>query len=120
MSKTVETEYGLACSNCFEKVGNCNCHFGSCAICHEDFPDSELYEYRGVTACEPHFKELQEKRDYQRKQVIETTEKSVKSQADGEWANGGYKTMKTDMGGNPIPSKTKEPLALKDYEDGKL
>lgn len=120
MSRAVETEYGLACSNCYEKVGHCSCQFGSCAICHEDFPDSELYEYRGVEACEKHFQEAQGKRDYQRRQVMETTEKSVRSQAGGEWSNGGYKTMKTDMSGSPIPTKTIEPLSLKDYEDGKL
>lgn len=50
---------------------------------------------------------------------MEVTEHSIRSQADGEWANGGYKTMKTDAGGRPI-TKVKEPQILKDYEDGKL
>jgi len=90
-----------------------------CAICKQEFDDGEMYEYRGVLACEEHFDEVIEKRDYQRQQVMETTEASVRSQADGEWANGGYKTMKTDNGGRPI-TKVKEPQALKDYEDGKL
>lgn len=119
MSRTLETEYGLACSNCFEKVGNCSCNFGSCAICHEECPDSELYEYRGVEACEEHFKEAQGKRDYQRQRIMETTDTSIRSQADGEWQNGGYKTMKTDAGGRPV-TKIKEPQMLKDYEGGKL
>jgi hypothetical protein len=90
-----------------------------CAICGDYFDDSETYEYRGVMSCQEHFDELCGKRDYQRSQVMETTEASVRSQANGEWANGGYKTMKTDAGGRPI-TKVKEPLSLKDYEDGKL
>ncbi len=90
-----------------------------CAICGGYFNDSDTYEYRGVMACQEHFDELIEKRDYQRQQIMETTEKSVRSQADGEWANGGYKTMKTDAGGRPI-TRVNEPQILKDYEDGKL
>lgn len=90
-----------------------------CAICGGYFDDSETYEYRGVMACEEHFDELIEKRDYQRSQVIETTEHAVRSQADGEWQRGGYKTMKVDEGGRPI-TKVREPQSIKDYEDGKL
>lgn len=88
-------------------------------ICGGYFDDSETYEYRGVMACEEHFDELCQKRDAQRQQVIETTQASVRSQADGEWHNGGYKTMKTDNGGRPI-TKVREPQTLKDYEDGLL
>lgn len=47
------------------------------------------------------------------------SESSAKPQVSGEWMNGGYKTMKTDLGGNPV-AKIKEPLALKDYEGGTL
>lgn len=90
-----------------------------CQICKEYFEDSETYEYRGAMACEEHFDELIAKRDYQRQQVMETTEASIKSQAGGEWMNGGYKTMKTDADSSPI-TKVKEPQSLKDYEDGKL
>jgi hypothetical protein len=89
-----------------------------CIICKQEFDDDQMYEYRGVLACEEHFDEAIEKRDYQRQQVIETTEASVRSQAGGEWQNGGYKTMKVDKGGRPI-TKIKEPQILKDYEDGK-
>lgn len=119
MGRYVETSYGQACSNCFEKVGNCSCKFLKCAVCGEEFPDSELYEYRGAVACEKHHEEMISKRDEQRRQVMQTTEASVRSQADGEWHNGGYKTMKTDAGGRAI-TKVKEPQSLKDYEDGKL
>ena len=90
-----------------------------CAICGGYFDDSDTYEYRGVMSCGEHFDELVAKRDYQRQQVMETTEKSVRSQADGEWWYGGYKNMKTDAAGRPI-TRIKEPLSLKDYEDGKL
>lgn len=90
-----------------------------CAICGNYFDDSETYEYRGVMSCAEHFDELQGKRDEQRQRVMEITDTAVRSQADGEWSNGGYKTMKTDAGGRPI-TEIKEPLALKNYEDGKL
>lgn len=79
-----------------------------------------MMEYRGFVFHEECFDEGTERVDAKRKEVMEVTEHSIKSQADGEWANGGYKTMKTDMGGNPIPSKVNEPLILKDYEAGIL
>lgn len=90
-----------------------------CAICGDYFDDSETYEYRGVMSCEEHFDELQDRRNFKRQQIIESQDKKIRSQADGEWANGGYKTMKTDAGGRPI-TKIREPLDVKDYEDGKL
>ena len=90
-----------------------------CAICGDYFDDSETYEYRGFIFCEEHFDEGIERVDEKRSFVMETTEKSVRSQADGEWANGVYKTMKTDAGGRPI-TKVSEPQVLKDYENGKL
>lgn len=90
-----------------------------CAICGDYFDDSETYEYRGVMSCQPHFDELCGKRDEQRQRVMEVTDKSIRSQADGEWQNGGYKNMKVDAGGRPV-TKVREPQILKDYEDGKL
>lgn len=108
------------CANCFEYPENCRgCEFNECAICQEELTDSETYEYRGVFSCAEHFKELQEKRDYQRKQVMEVVDHSVRSQADGEWQNGGYKTMKVGHDGRPVTT-IKEPMSLKDYEEGKL
>lgn len=90
-----------------------------CQVCKEMFDDSETYEYRGFTFCEEHFDEGIEKVDYKRSEVIETVDKSSRSQADGEWQRGGYKTMKVDEGGRPV-TKVKEPQILKDYEDGVL
>jgi hypothetical protein len=90
-----------------------------CQLCKELFDDSETYEYRGFMFCEEHFDEGIKRVDEKRSFVIETTEKSVRSQADGEWQNGGYKTMKTDAGGRPI-TKVKEPQVLQEYERGEL
>jgi len=45
-----------------------------CQICKEMFSDSDTYEYRGAMSCQPHFEELQGKRDYQRQEVIEENE----------------------------------------------
>ena len=123
--KTVEVEYvpgkkKLACASCYEYVENClGCEWHNCAICGEELSDSEAYEYRGAIACATHHEEMIKKRDYQRQQIIENTDKQIRSQADGEWMNGGYKNMKVDAGGRPI-TKIKEPQDIKDYEDGKL
>lgn len=80
----------------------------------------DFYEYRGFDFHEECFDEGVKKVDSKRKEVQEVIEHSVKSQAGGEWMNGGYKTMKTDKSGSPIPSKVTEPQILKDYESGKL
>lgn len=47
------------------------------------------------------------------------TDHSIRSQADGEWQNGGYRTMKVGTDGRPIV-KAKEPVILQEYESGKL
>ena len=100
-----------------------------CQLCKEeikcpDFGDgtfdySDIYEYRGFTFHEKCFDEGVKKVDNKRQEVMEVTEHSIRSQADGEWQNGGYKTMKTDAGGRPI-TKVKEPMILQNYEQGKL
>ena len=90
-----------------------------CQLCKELFDDSETYEYRGFLFCEKHFNEGIKRVNEKRSFVIEATEKSIRSQADGEWAHGGYKTMRTDAGGRPI-TKVKEPLVLQEYERGEL
>lgn len=102
---------GLICGNKW-----CGEVHEECAICKKVISSSDAYEYRGFISCSPHFEELQAKVDYKRSEVIATVEHSTKSQAGGEWHNGGYKTMKTDMGGNPI-TKVNEPQILKDYEN---
>ncbi len=90
-----------------------------CQICNEMFDDSNTYEYRGFTSCSEHFDELQEKVNFKRSQVMEVVDHSIRSQVDGEWHNGGYKTMKVGTDGRPITS-VKEPQILKDYENGIL
>ena len=80
---------------------------------------SDVYEYRGFDFHQKCFEEGCKKVDEKRAQVIETTEKSIRSQADGEWQNGGYKTMNVGADGRPI-TKVREPQVLKDYENGQL
>lgn len=41
-----------------------------CSVCKQEFEDSELYEYRGALACEPHFDEAIGKRDFERAEVM--------------------------------------------------
>lgn len=112
------------CDFCGEYT-RCSCRFEKCAICGVSYsnfdPDEnhQMFEYRGVLGCSKCIDEVREKREYQRQQVIETTEHSIKSQVNGEWHNGGHKYMKVDVGGNPI-TKVREPLILQDYENGIL
>lgn len=105
------------CQYCFELTPNCVCRWNTCAECGERIPDSHASEYRGRIWCEGKhdFDEQVAKRDFERQEVIEEVEKSVRSQADGEWVNGGYKTMKAGADGKPI-TKIKEPYRLRKYE----
>lgn len=104
------------CASCFEYPENCvGCEWHECSICGEELADSETYEYRGAFACAKHHEESIRQRDVQRQEVMAETEHAVRSQADSEWQNGGYKTMKTDAGGRPI-TMVKEPERLKVYE----
>ena len=106
--------YDLVCDN--EWCGEIHV---KCSTCGKVLNQSDAYDYRGFIFCEEHFKEGQGKVEFRRKEVSEMTEHAVRSQADGEWQNGGYKYMKTDKGGKPI-TKIKEPKSLEDYEKGNL
>ena len=117
MSKCVicEKEFsGLKCSNEW-----CNQEYIKCQLCKEIIPSYEIYEYRGFNSCEKCFDDLKNKVDDKRERVIETTDKAIRSQLDGEWINGGYKYMNVDKSGRPA-GKVQEPQILKDYEDGIL
>lgn len=106
------------CQYCFEEVKNCICHWNTCAECGKRIPDSHASEYRGRVWCESEhdFDEQVAKMDFERQEVMAETDHAVRSQADGEWHNGGHKTMKTDPNtGRPI-TKIKEPARLKRYE----
>lgn len=108
-----------ACEYCFEK--KCICNWYQCALCKKRINSQGTYEYRGFHSCEECFEALQERVERKRKEVSEVTAHSIKSQANGEWMNGGYKTMKTDPHtGAPIPSSLKIPQILSDYEKGIL
>ena len=101
----------------------------TCQLCKKviDTPDfgdgvldySDIYDYRGFTFHEKCFDEGIKKVDYKRQEVMEVVEHSISSQTDGEWQNGGYKTMKVGADGKPI-TKVKEPMILQDYEKGIL
>lgn len=106
---------GLVCANKW-----CGEIHVECSICEKILNQSDAYDYRGFIFCQPHLEEGRGKVEHKRKEVMEVAEHSVRSQASGEWQNGGYKTMKCDNGGRPIPSEIKEPMALQDYENGKL
>jgi hypothetical protein len=41
-----------------------------CSVCKKALAEDETYEYRGAYACEEHFDEAIEKRDFERAEVI--------------------------------------------------
>lgn len=102
------------------------CQYCKKEINTSDFGDgtfdySDVYDYRGFSFHEKCFEEGVKKVEIRRKEIMEETEHSLKSQANGEWYNGGYKYMKTDPHtGKPLVKKVKEPQKLKDYEEGIL
>lgn len=49
-----------------------------CSICKEEFDESDIYEYRGAYACEPHFEEAQGKRNWERQEIMEEENHKMK------------------------------------------
>jgi len=49
----------------------------TCSKCNASLEPHEAYEYRGAVACEDHFDEVCESRDYQRREII--AEESTKT-----------------------------------------
>jgi len=92
-----------------------------CAICRQMFDLSELYEYRGVIACEKHFDELQEKRNYQRAEIIEDNEhRTAPFKGIDTASNTTLGKANKELLSKQIDIAKKEPARLKNYEDGKL
>jgi hypothetical protein len=92
-----------------------------CQICKKKFKYCDVYEYRGFFSCEKHFKELQDKVNYKRREVMEITEHSIKSQRNGEFINNYQKYNINNVAEDGLPFITpKEPQILKDYENGIL
>lgn len=105
---------GLVCQNEW-----CNEIHVECSTCKKVLNQSDAYDYRGFIFCKEHFNEGQKKVENKRNEIIRTQDKMIRSQADGEWQNGGYKTMKVGADGRPI-TKIKEPKIVEDYEKGVL
>jgi len=92
-----------------------------CALCKQQFEDSEMYEYRGFLSCQPHFDEVIERVDTKRAMVMETVEASTMSQRRGEFVNNHHKYSRNNVAPDGLPIiKIKEPQILKDYEAGEL
>ncbi len=102
------------------------CRFYKCTLCgvsYSNFDADEthqIFEYRGVLGCGKCIDEVREKRDEQRARVIEMTEHAVSSQRKGHFVNNlSDNKMKFASDGLPI-IQINEPLALQEYEAGKL
>lgn len=57
------------CEKCFYPISACVCQ--ECKVCKKSFPPNELYEYRGIVACNECIDSAREKRDFERQEVIE-------------------------------------------------
>lgn len=92
-----------------------------CSVCKKWFDLSELYDYRGIIACAKHFDEAIEKRDMQRAEVMQATERSVSSQRNGEFVNNRAKYNLGNVANDGLPiMKIKEPQILQEYESRSL
>lgn len=92
-----------------------------CQLCKKYFDDSETYEYRGFMFCSEHFDEGVKRVDEKRLFVMEVVEKSTESQRKGEFINNNEKYNLGNVAGDGLPiMRVKEPLVLKEYEEGKL
>lgn len=92
-----------------------------CQLCKDEVLDcSDVYNYRGFPFHEKCFDEGVKKVDEKRQEVMKENEYSLLSQSAGEWMNGGYRTMKTDITGKPIIKNPKQSQRLTDYENGIL
>lgn len=121
----------LKCQNCGKKLKEinhndlictnkwCGEEHARCSICKKVFTTMNIYDYRNFYFCEAHFDEGKEGVNYRRQEAIEASMIAPRSVADGEWHRGGYKYMKVDEKGEPIPSEVKEPQVVADYEAGK-
>lgn len=42
-----------------------------CGVCKKEFEASDIYEYRGAFGCSEHFEEVQEKRNFERQEIMQ-------------------------------------------------
>lgn len=87
-----------------------------CRKCKAPLDDHEAYEYRGSFACEAHFDEVIEMRDFERSQIIREEENKTKvfkglDLTDSAIGKANKKLLKTR-----IEIAGKESQRLKNYE----
>ena len=107
------------CEYCFEKESECVCRWTKCDECGKRIPESHASEYRGRKWCEGghDFDEQVAKRDFQRQEVMEELNASVKSQRVGEFLNNRSKYHLGNVASDGLPViKIKEPLRVQEYE----
>ena len=87
-----------------------------CSICGEEFEDSELYEYRGVIACHPHFEELQNKRNFERQQIIAEEKHKTEKFRGLDLSDSTIGKVNKSILKKEIEISKKESLRIKTYE----
>lgn len=76
------------CQHCFEKQKNCVCRFYNCCICKNQFPESMIYEHRGVYACEEHIDIARGAREAQRQEIIDEVNLGRESEKETRYREG--------------------------------
>lgn len=93
----------------------------TCQICHLRFADSETYEYRGFMFCEEHFEEGIKRVDRKRDFVMETLDKTIKSQRNGEFIHNRLKYHQGNVAPDGLPIiPIKPPMVEEEYRNGIL
>ncbi|WP_217874322.1 hypothetical protein [Pseudoalteromonas shioyasakiensis] len=89
-----------------------------CSKCKKQLESHEAYEYRGAVACEDHFDEVIEMRDFERNEIIQQEHNKTKvfkglDLTDSAIGNANKKLLKPN-----IEIASKESQRLKNYERG--
>lgn len=90
----------------------------TCIKCKEKLSANEAYEYRGTFACEAHFDEVIEMRDYQRNQIINEEHNKTKVFAGLDMTDSIIGKANKKLLKPSIEIASRESARLNDYERG--
>ena len=103
--------FGLVCENKW-----CNEVHVECSKCGKVLNTSDAYEYRGVLACEPCFKEVSENRERERLEIIEEENHKTKFAKGLDFSDSVIGRANKEILKPNIEIARKESLRLKRYE----
>ena len=87
-----------------------------CRVCKIELDDSTCYEYRGATACEEHFDEVIEARDFERSRLMDEEHKKTDSLAGLDLGDSVIGNANKKLLARKLEISSKESKRLFDYE----